>query len=105
MIHANSGYMANKIKKLHEKGNFDQAIHRKYHELVANFYASEYVKKSSMVKFSEVYSEASTSLLDQEFSKDPKDKVVEVPSFEVLREVEARLQTFMDEKALRSNIY
>lgn len=105
LLNGNSAHFANKIKKLYNQGSFDEATHVKYHEYLENLYVSEYIKKSSMVKYTEVYVEASTPILDQEFSKDSKNNEVDVPTLEVLREVEARLKTFMDEKALRSKVY
>ena len=99
-MNANSAHILGRMKKMAD-GTFDKEAHKKYHEYVCQLYLSDYIKKSCMVKYTEVYGDASAPLLDLGFSKDDSiDKV----SLEVMSEVKSRLKSFMDEKALKSKI-
>ena len=81
---------------------FDEAAHKKYHEVCISLYVCEYLKRSAMQKYEEVYSTQAGSLLDEAFSKIAAiDKV----ALEVVKEVESRLKTFMDENSLKSIVH
>ena len=81
---------------------FDEAAHMKYHEICISLYVCEYLKRSAMQKYEEVYSTQAGSLLGEAFSKIAAiDKV----ALEVVKEVESRLKTFMDENSLKSKVH
>ena len=98
LLNANSSHLIGKLKKLSE-GVLDKEGHKKYHEYICQLYLSEYIKKSSMAKYTSVYGDASAPLLEQKFAKDDS---VDKNALEVLSEVKSRLKTFMDEKSLKS---
>lgn len=100
LMNANSTHILGKIKKLGDS-KMDAETHKKYHEYVTQLYLSEYIKKSCMVKYTETYGDASAPILDQNFSK---DDTIDRVSLEVMGEVKSRLKSFMDEKALKSNL-
>lgn len=99
-MNANSSHILGKMKKLSDSA-LDAEGHKKYHEYVIQLYLSEYIKKNCMVKYTEVYGDASAPILDSNFSKnDDIDRV----AMEVMSEVKSRLKTFMDEKSLKSKV-
>lgn len=101
LMHANSGHLCGRVKKMATIGDFKEEDHKKYHHYLESLYLSEYIKKSSMVKYTEVYGELSSPILEQDFTQ---DKIIDTAAFEVLKEIEGRLKTFMDEKALKSSL-
>lgn len=100
-MNANSSHIYGKMKKLADSP-LDAEGHKKYHDYVTQLYLSEYIKKSCMVKYTEVYGDASAPILDTPFSKDDS---IDKTAMEVMSEVKTRLKTFMDEKALKSKQY
>lgn len=98
LLNGNSSHLVGKIKKMAEE-KLDQDGHKKYHEYVCQLYLSEYIKKTCMVKYTEVYGDASAELLDQTFSKDdPVNKV----TLDVMGSVKTQVREFMDERKLKS---
>lgn len=99
LMNANSAHILGKMKKMTDT-KLDAEGHKKYHEYVCQLYLSEYIKKSSMVKYTEVYGDPSSQLLEQGFSK---DDAVDKVTLEVMSEVKSRVRSFMDEKSLKSS--
>ncbi len=98
LVYGNSSHLVGKIRKMAEE-KLDADSHKKYHEYVCQLYLSEYIKKTCMVKYTEVYGDASAALLDQSFAKDdPVNKV----ALDVMGSVKTQVREFMDERKLKS---
>lgn len=99
MMQANIKHLLGKLKKMADEP-FDDAAHRKYHDLCINLYVCEYIKRSAMKKYEEVYNIQAAGLLEEAFTK---IAAIDKAALEVVKEIESRLKTFMDEKQLKSN--
>lgn len=100
-LNAYIGHQMGKLEKM-SSSPFDEAAHRKYHDVCCNLYLCEYIKKYSMVKYQQVYNQDAGPILDEVFSKlAAVDKVV---MDQIINVVEPKLKAFMTQSNLESRL-
>ena len=100
-LNAYIGHQLGKLEKM-STSPFDEAAHKKYHDVCCNLYLCEYIKKYSMVKFQSVYNQDAGPILDEVFAKlAAVDKVV---MDQIINVVEPKLKSFMVQSNLESKL-
>lgn len=100
LYNANADHIIRSLKGYYDK-DMDDDLHKSYHSKSIKFYLCEYLKKSCMIKYTEVYDEISGTILDTPFEKNSS---IDKTALDVMKELESRLINFMDERALKSKL-